>query len=289
MFAGCPPPADPALVVAAERYDVNDVTGQVYAANLSAYIHFRESMKCVSTLIQNSLYAVPAAGGTTVAPAGAACQALATAASGLVASSNTNTTFILSLATNKAKFNTIVAMGVATGSCVGSAATAALNAAMADITAVLAVQRSILNTIDIKLKQPIPYCDVYYSTTASPTTTVTTTTGTQTTTKTTTTTPMTTTTYGLLTIPVCLERPVNSSSSNATKAVTAAAGRRRRDAALYEAAPRDAALYEAAPRDVALYEAPRRYKREIMTVCDPRQVFGAQITALDADHFQVIF
>jgi hypothetical protein len=58
--------------------------------------------------------------------------------------------------------------------------------------------------------------------------------------------------------------------------------------ALYKAPPRDAALYEAAPRDVALYEAPRRYKREIMTVCDPRQVFGAQITALDADHFQVI-
>jgi len=185
-----------------------------------------------------------------------------------VASTNTNTSFILGLTANTAKFNTIMGMNVATGSCAKSSAVGALTSAIGNITAVLAIQRNILNTIDIKLKQPIPYCDVYYSTTGTPTTTTTTTTGTRTTTKTTTTT-MTTTTYGLLTIPVCLNRPVvSNSSANSSTGSSVAPGRRR--------------------RDVELYEAPRRYKRAIMTVCDPRQVFGVQIMALDVDHFQVI-
>lgn len=138
------------------------------------------------------------------------------------------------------------------------------------IQATIAAQRAILDQIDINLKRPIPYCDQYYtSTTTTTTTTTTTVTGSTAATTTATTTGTTTTSWDLLTIPLCLNRP--KAATNGTAAATStvkSAGRRR--------------------REVELYEPPSpRFKRAIMTVCDPRQVFGAKINWVDDRYFKV--
>jgi len=40
-------------------------------------------------------------------------------------------------------------------------------------------------------------------------------------------------------------------------------------------------------REVELYQGGPRQKRAVMTVCDPRQVFGALINYVDDLHFKV--
>jgi hypothetical protein len=75
----------------------------------------------------------------------------------------------------------------------------------------------------------------------------------------------------LLTIPLCINRPqvaAATANGNAATSTAKSIGRRR--------------------RDVELYQGPRQ-KRAIMTVCDPRQVFGARINYVDDNYFKVLF
>jgi len=96
MFSGCPPPADPATNRTADRFDHNIQANDPFLPNLTRYVDFREKLRCVQTLLSNSLYLSPEAIAANAAAAAAAAAASssnnATATNGTTAVNGTDAT-----------------------------------------------------------------------------------------------------------------------------------------------------------------------------------------------------
>ena len=55
-FVGCPPPADPSTNRTADRFDYNMQAKDPFLSPLKEYVDFRETIRCVQTLVDNSIY-----------------------------------------------------------------------------------------------------------------------------------------------------------------------------------------------------------------------------------------
>ena len=58
-FVGCPPPADPTTNRTADRFDYNMQAKDPFLSPLKEYVDFRETIRCVQTLVDNSIYLSP--------------------------------------------------------------------------------------------------------------------------------------------------------------------------------------------------------------------------------------